>query len=72
MSPALFTLVTFKIGSHTYAQLAWTTVFLFRLPTVAAMLVAHHGVQSLVEMGSHNLLALAGLNLKSSSSLPLK
>jgi hypothetical protein len=35
MTPVLFSLIVFEIGSHFLPGLAWISIFLFRLPTVA-------------------------------------
>jgi hypothetical protein len=57
--PALFVLVIFETGSHFLPRLAWTTI-LFVLPCIAGMTgVPLH--QLLVEMGSPELFAKAGL-----------
>jgi hypothetical protein len=53
----------YEIGSQFLPRLAWTEVLLFVLPAVPGVAVELHSAQQLVEMGSSELFAQAGLKL---------
>jgi hypothetical protein len=59
----------FNSVSHFFPRQAWTQILLCMLPFIAAMTGTHHHTQPLIEMGSHELFAEAGLILQASRSL---
>jgi hypothetical protein len=52
LSPALFVLIIFEIGSHFTPMPGWTSILLFVLPCIEEMTGLCHCKQPLVEMGS--------------------
>jgi hypothetical protein len=59
--PALSAVLIFEIGPHFTPGLVWTTILLFVLPHELEITGMSHHTQPLVEMGSCELLAWAGL-----------
>jgi hypothetical protein len=72
MPLALSATSIFEIRSSLYVQITWAKFLLFILPLVAGMTGAGHHAQPLVETGSHEFFAWAGLKLPSFQFPPPK